>query len=184
MRHAGYVLVGGKSSRMGRDKALLAWHGTTLAQHVARIVGEAAGSATLIGDPARYSHLGYAVYPDRLAGHGPISGVATALAISPADWALIAGCDMPAISVAALRLLLDEAARTHCEAVIPIGPMGPEPLCAVYHRACLSVIEQSIARGRFKMRDIVNELRVCFVTSIDPACFINLNTPDEFEAFR
>lgn len=180
---SGFVLVGGKSSRMGRDKALLPWNGITLAQHVAQTVAEATGSATLIGDPARYSGLGYPVYPDRLPGHGPISGVATALSISRDEWALVAGCDMPAISAGPLRLLVQEAAATHTRCIVPVGPSGPEPLCAVYHRDCLPAIEKAIAEGRFRMRDIVNELRASFFTSIDPACFANLNTPRDLEAF-
>lgn len=180
---SGFVLVGGKSSRMGRDKALLPWNGTTLAQHTAHIVAEAAGSVTLIGDPARYGALGYPVCPDRLPGAGPLSGIVTALFISPAEWALVAGCDMPAISTGALRLLLQETAATECQSIVPIGPTGPEPLCAVYHRACLMALEKAIAEGRFRMRDVVNELRACFFTGIDPACFANLNTPEDFEAF-
>src|SRR5260370_42365165 len=55
---AGYILVGGKSSRMGQDKAFLPFGNTTLVQHVAETVRAAAGSVTLIGDPANYSDLG------------------------------------------------------------------------------------------------------------------------------
>jgi len=180
---SGFVLVGGRSSRMGRDKALLPWNGATLAQHTADIVAEATGSATLIGDPARYGALGYPVCTDRLPGHGPLSGIVTALTISPGEWALVAGCDMPAISSVALRLLLQETARTDFQCIVPIGPTGPEPLCAVYHRACLIALEKAIAEGRFRMREVVNELQACFFTGIDPACFANLNTPDDFAAF-
>ena len=184
---SGFVLVGGNSSRMGRDKALLPWNGTTLAQHIASIVAEAAGSAALIGDPARYGGLGYPVYPDRLPGHGPLSGIVTALTVAPAEWSLVIGCDMPAISHDALRLLVQEAARTDGQCIVPVGPTGPEPLCAVYHRSCLgcglTALEKAIAEGRFRMRDVLNELRVRFLVGIDPACFANLNTPDDFEAF-
>ena len=90
---------------------------------------------------------------------------------------------MPAISSGALRLLLQETAGTDCQSIVPIGPTGPEPLCAIYHRGCLTALEKAIAEGRFRMRDIVNELRTCFFAGIDPACFVNLNTPDDFAAF-
>jgi molybdopterin-guanine dinucleotide biosynthesis protein A len=181
---SGFVLVGGKSSRMGRDKALLPWNGTTLAQHMAAIVAEAAGSATLIGDPAHYGDLGLPVFADRMPGHGPVSGIVTALAVSPTEWALVSGCDMPALSSAALRLLIQATAGTDCRCVVPIGPSGPEPLCAVYHRSCLPAIEKAIAGGRFRMRDLVNDLGASFFTGIDPACFANLNTPADFEAHQ
>src|SRR5258708_38261336 len=83
MRHAGFVLVGGKSSRMGRDKALLAWNGATLAQHAARIVAEVCGSTALVGDPVRDGSLGYPVFADRFPGCGPIGGGAAPLWVSP-----------------------------------------------------------------------------------------------------
>ena len=64
------MLAGGKSSRMGRDKALLPFRGGALAGHVAATVAAAAGSAVLIGDPQKYGHLGYTVLADRKPGVG------------------------------------------------------------------------------------------------------------------
>ena len=82
MRHTGFVLVGGKSSRMGRDKALLPWNGRTFAEHAAGIVAEACGSAALVGDPSLYGSFGYRVFADRFPGCGPIGGVLTALTVA------------------------------------------------------------------------------------------------------
>jgi len=183
MRQAGFVLVGGKSTRMGRDKALLPWKGTTLARNAARIVEEACGSAALIGDPVRYSQLGYPVFADRFAGCGPMGGIATALAVSDCDWNLVTGCDMPALTPEVLRLLLHEAREAGGGAVFPVSDSGPEPLCAVYHRGCLPALERAIAAGRFRMRDAVAVVNPRLVTGMDPAIFANLNTPEDFEEF-
>lgn len=176
---SGFVLVGGKSSRMGRDKALLSWNAGTLAQHQAQTVTEATGSAAFVGDPSIYGHLGYPVYADRMPGHGPLGGIVTALFVAQTDWALILGCDMPLISACELRLLIRETAGTPSRCVVAMGPMGPEPLCGVYHRSCRNMLEQAVAAGRLKMRDIVNELEARFVTGIEPDSFMNLNTPDD-----
>lgn len=183
MPHAGFVLVGGKSTRMGRDKALLPWKQGTLAQHVARIVERVANPVALIGDPGQYNSLGYAVYPDRWPGRGPIGGVATALAVSPTEWCVVVGCDMPGLTADALDRLLREAGRSGARCVVPAGPTGPEPLCGVYHRECLPVLEKAIAEGRLKMRDAVTDLAPLLIAGMDPGWFANLNTPEEFEAF-
>jgi molybdopterin-guanine dinucleotide biosynthesis protein A len=90
---AGFVLVGGNSSRMGRDKARLPFHGTTLVEHVASTVADAAGSVTLVGAPERYASLGFPMLVDSRTGAGPLAGIHTALASSPAAWNLIVACD-------------------------------------------------------------------------------------------
>ena len=109
MQASGFVLAGGASKRMGQDKALLPYHGTTLVEHVAKTVSEAAGTVALIGDPARLGHLGLAVFPDELPGCGPASGIYTALRVTETDWNLVLACDMPAVSADILRQLLRRA---------------------------------------------------------------------------
>ncbi len=93
---------------MGRDKALLPYRGVTLVEHMAQAVHAAAGSVALIGDPVRYSSLGYPVYPDKFAGCGPLGGIYTALSVSSTDWNLIVACDMPGVTAEVLQVLLAE----------------------------------------------------------------------------
>jgi molybdopterin-guanine dinucleotide biosynthesis protein A len=184
MRRQGFVLAGGASSRMGRDKALLAYRETTLVEHVARVVLEAVGSVALIGDRDRYRELGYPVYSDNVPGCGPLSGIHTALSVSEADWNLIVACDMPGISASVLRRLIDPEAEPGRSSVIAVGPGGePEPLCAVYHRRCLPVLARAIREKRFKMRDLVVELEA-ELRPIDAAALANINTPGEWARFE
>jgi molybdopterin-guanine dinucleotide biosynthesis protein A len=93
----GFVLVPGHSTRMGRDKALLKFHGSTFAGGIAECVRRVAGNVTLVGPPDRYRELGYTVIPDRVPGCGPLGGVYTALSSSHAEWNLIVACDMPLV---------------------------------------------------------------------------------------
>jgi molybdenum cofactor guanylyltransferase len=170
---------------MGRDKALLPYRGTTLVEHLARAVQEAAGNVALIGEPARYSSLGYPVYPDKFPGCGPLGGVYTALSVSAADWNLIVACDMPGISADVLRGLLRSAGESAKSCVVvATGPIGePEPLCAVYHRSCLPVLARAIQEKRFKMKDLVRELD-SKARPVDASALANVNTPAEWAEFE
>jgi molybdopterin-guanine dinucleotide biosynthesis protein A len=180
MRHAGFVLVGGRSSRMGRDKALLEWHGAPLVEHVAQAVRQAAGSVVLIGDPSRYGGLGYEVRADDSSGLGPAGGVATALRLGRAEWNLIVACDMPKISTEALRLLLERAETSQANCIVPVASNCElEPLCAVYHSRCLEPLDQAILCNRLKMKDLVVELGADLVAGLEPHGLANFNTPED-----
>jgi len=183
MQASGFVLAGGQSTRMGRDKALLPYRGTALLEHVARTVLAAAGSVTVIGDPQRYGRFGLPVVADRIPGCGPLGGISTALSITSTDWNLIVACDMPAISEAALRALIHRAAGSTRNCVAAAGPDGqPEPLCAVYHRRYLPVLECALREKRFKMRDLLLEL-AAEPWAVDAAALANVNTPAEWDEF-
>jgi len=184
MQASGFVLAGGGSTRMGRNKALLPFLGVTLVEHVAGIVRQAAGSVTLIGDPARFGHLGLPVVPDKIPACGPAGGIHAALTITASDWNLIAGCDMPAITCHVLLDLLRRAAVTPAVCVAAVRPDGePEPLCAVYHRRCLAVITRAIRENRLKMKNLLGELDAELVP-VDPATVANVNTAVEWAEFE
>jgi len=190
MRAAGYVLVGGRSSRMGSDKALLPYGEATLVEHVAAEVLAAAGSVTLVGDRTRYRHLGFDVISDRLAGNGPLGGVAAAVSASP-EWALVVACDMPAVTSDLLSRLLKaaeglaaapERMQRSVECVVPEIETGPEPLCALYHRRALPLLDSFLDHKFLKMKEVVRSLQAHFVPVSDSRWFRNVNTPEEFQA--
>jgi len=184
MEQAGFVLVGGRSSRMGRDKALLPFRGGTLAGHVAAAVAEAAGSVTLVGDPREYGFLGLPVIPDRLRGAGPLAGIQAALDASKAGWNLVVACDMPGVNAGFLARLLEAARSTQADCLLPAGRSGlPEPLCAVYHRRCLPVIGAALARRVRKVTDALAGLDVRMWPVDTGEWLANMNTPQEWERF-
>ena len=179
------MLTGGISSRMGQDKALLPFRGGVLAGHVAATVATAAGSVALIGNPQKYGHLGYPVLPDRRPGAGPVGGIESALSYTAADWNLVVACDMPGISAAFLRGLLDAAESLNADALVPAGPSGRlEPLSAVYHRRCLETLRHALEAGVRKVTDALAGLEVARWAVDDVACFENLNTPEEWACYH
>jgi molybdopterin-guanine dinucleotide biosynthesis protein A len=185
MSRAGFVLVGGDSARMGRDKALMPYGGTILVEWVAREVEAAAGSVTLVGPPELYRGLPYRVIPDLHAGCGPLGGIEAALSASAAEWNLIVACDMPGASAPFLSALLEEAEASGAECLIPVsGPERPEPLCAVYHRECLPVITSALEKNVRKVTYSLAGLRVAYRHVTMPGWAVNLNTPEDWETHQ
>ena len=187
MDQAGWVLVGGRSSRMGRDKAWLPFGSAgTLGQNVARIVAATAGSATMVGDPDRYGALGYPVIADLYPGEGPLGGILTALAHTSADWNLIAACDMPGLTEEFLHKLLDTARQQAADVLLPLGPAGkPEVLCAVYRKRSLTALEEAFAAGIRKVALAVwraSALQSVLYQFPEVSVFQNVNTPEEWAA--
>ena len=166
---------------MGCDKALLPFRGGALVESVARAVRAAAGSAILVGHPRLYQHLGYPAIPDLYPGAGPLGGILTALRHTSADWNLVAACDMPDLSAEFLRRLIDARADDDASALVPMGPSGrPEPLCAVYGRGSLPVLERALERGVRSVRAALEDLRATLVWVPELTPFHNVNTPEDW----
>jgi molybdopterin-guanine dinucleotide biosynthesis protein A len=177
---AGFVLVGGNSARMGRDKALLPYGRSTLAEHIAARVEAAAGAVTLVGDPEKYGALAYPMVPDLHPGFGPLGGVETALRSSAARWNLIVACDMPSVTVEFLSRVIESAETCGGECLVPVSPAGnPEPLCAVWALSSLESVTRALSRGIWKMTEALKTLHTVYQPVGEEAWFENLNTPEE-----
>jgi molybdopterin-guanine dinucleotide biosynthesis protein A len=179
MRRAGFVLVGGRSSRMGCDKALLPWNAEPLVEQVAKTVERAAGNVILIGSPERYRELRRECLPDIHPGLGPLAGIEAALASGRGDWNLIVACDMPGLDAGWLSKLLETAEAGNLACIAARDGAGIlHPLCAVYRKDCLSVIERAIARNRPRAQDLLKDLEAAPFDF--PAMISNVNTPEEW----
>ncbi len=163
---------------MGRDKARLPFRGGELVSSVAAAVALAAGSATLIGHPVLPS-LG-----DRYPDEGPLGGILTALHDCTADCCLIVACDLPEIDAKFLTRLLDRAAEVPGSVVVPYGPDGlAQPLCAVYPRGALAVMEAHFAAGIRKVTAALAGLAVDRLGVPELSIFQNVNTPEDWAAY-
>src|SRR5580704_16642455 len=111
---AAFILAGGRSSRMGRDKAWLELAGQPLVLRLARAVEPLVSAVTVIGPPERFESLGLAAIPDRIPARaasgesscGPLGGIITALNATQCSWNLVLACDLPYITTAWLEWLL------------------------------------------------------------------------------
>lgn len=176
---AGFVLAGGQSRRMGRDKALLPDAAGTLVERVASEVGKVCDSVALLGDPARYGHLNLPVIADLIPGRGPMSGLHAALKSAGTDWILIVACDMPNVQAAFLQKLIAHA-NPGVLCVAADSADGLEPLCALYHRNTLPEVETALYGGRLRMRDLVAKLEATRVKA-GRTLVRNVNTEEDWQ---
>jgi molybdopterin-guanine dinucleotide biosynthesis protein A len=193
---AGFILAGGASSRMGRDKGLLDFGGVPLIVHTARLIEPLVAEITVVGSPRRYAKLGLRVIADEVhaqsrpdgSRYGPLAGIATALGATRSPWNLILACDMPYLSAEWLDWLLSRALRSRGEAIVPRTERGIEPLAAVYRRECGVKLAAVLSRGVRKVSAAIEELGVEYVyprewQKLDPRGLVlkNMNAPDDYE---
>ncbi|HUF00317.1 MAG TPA: molybdenum cofactor guanylyltransferase [Anaerolineales bacterium] len=183
------IQAGGRSARMGEDKALKTFLGRPLIQRVVERVSPIADEMILTTNrPDDYHFLGLRLFSDLKPGRGALGGLYTAIASASHPTVAVVACDMPFASAALLeaasRLLVEEAA----DVVIPKSDEGYEPLHAVYRReTCLPAIEASINADQWKVIAWFPLVKVRVLTSdeikqYDPSglAFWNVNTPEEF----
>jgi molybdopterin-guanine dinucleotide biosynthesis protein len=181
----GVVLTGGKSRRMGTDKALLPVGGRPLYRIALDALREVTPNLLLAGGPAeRFAGIGVPLVEDVFPGSS-LGGLHGALSAAATPFIFALACDMPSPSPALIRRLL--ALREGYDVVIPRSGRRVEPLCAAYSRACIAPMERLLREGGHRIVDFFPEVRVRFVDEEraaggDP--FANLNTPEELDRFR
>ena len=185
----GFVVAGGASRRMGRDKALLPWEGATLLDHALARLRRVCGEVRILcGPQPRYAERGVPIVLDQVPDAGALGGVVSALrTLSSGAFGLFLAVDLPLVPVPLLAHLLQLSPGF--DAVVPISQRGPEPLCAVYRESCRIAAERRIASGEPKMTSFWPEVRVREVPEAelasfgDPASlFRNVNSREDYEA--
>jgi molybdopterin-guanine dinucleotide biosynthesis protein A len=181
------ILAGGKSRRMGHNKALLDFGGEKLIQRVHRILKGAFDEVLIsASNTETYEFLGSSVIPDIYDEGGSLAGIHASLLRSQSESCFFAACDMPFVSVELVRYLSRFA--DDYDLVIPMSRNGLEPLHAFYSRSCLPLIEEQLEAGNLKVIDFfdkinVREVAVDELIEYDPdeLSHFNINTQEKYE---
>jgi molybdopterin-guanine dinucleotide biosynthesis protein A len=184
----GAVLAGGRSTRMGANKALLEFGGSRLIDRLVHTLRPLFQEVLIIAnDPDAYAHLGVPVWPDRIPDSGSLGGIYSALFHSTSPQTFCIACDMPFPSRAVIAHLRDLGPGY--DIVVPRTADGYQPLHAVYGKACLPHMEALIRARRLKIDGVFPSVRLRAVEedelrALDSSllCFVNVNTPEELEA--
>lgn len=182
----GFITAGGRSSRMGTDKAWLELDGRAIIEHVIAALVPVTTSVAIIANSADYARLGFPVFADRETGIGPLEAVRTALASANSSRIVLVGCDLPFVTAELFRFLLSIPGNHN--AVVPVGADRKlEPLCAIYRPEALHVVTDLIARGERKISILFDRLSTRIVAFDElrhlegsELFFENVNTPEDY----
>ncbi|MHB8611784.1 MAG: molybdenum cofactor guanylyltransferase [Candidatus Dormibacteraceae bacterium] len=178
------VLAGGDSRRMGRPKAWLEVGDTYLLRHVAERLAPVFSEVMVsFAAPEQLEEpVPYRVVFDRRPSAGPLAGIEAGLLAARHEVIFAIACDMPYVTQGVAQLAV--AAARSCDAAIPRIDGRPEPVCGAYRRSALPFITSAVNTGRFKAAELVAELDVTWLESLDRQLFRSLNTPGDLERFH
>jgi molybdenum cofactor guanylyltransferase len=184
-----FVLAGGKSTRMGTDKAFVVLQGRKLVERALELARSVTSTVSIVGDPAKFAAFG-PVVADIFPGCGPLGGIHAALRGSETDLNLILAVDLPLVSAALLHYLVIRAVESPTALVcVPRTGQRWQPLCALYRRQFRDLAEQSLRAGRFKIDALFDPKRTQVITGeqllaagFSADLFTNVNTPGDLAA--
>jgi molybdopterin-guanine dinucleotide biosynthesis protein A len=181
------ILVGGKSLRLGFDKAFLRLGDEYVSERLVRLMASMFSSVCFIASTKRPLPVkDVKVYYDREPGLGPLGGLLTALLNSEHDYTFIVPCDLPFIQPRLIELLWRQ--NTDAEIIIPFYNDHMEPLAAFYHKKCIPHIEQALYRSERHMLSFHANLFVqkfalqTFFTKAEiERMLFNINFPEDYK---
>jgi molybdopterin-guanine dinucleotide biosynthesis protein A len=182
------IQAGGESRRIGRDKALIPFHGVPLVQRVVERLAPLADELFVTtNQPQAYGFLDAPLIPDIWPGMGALGGLYTALNTATLPLVAVVACDMPFVSPKLLAFQRDILLGSEVDAVIPSSENGLEPLHAVYRRqTCLPAVESALRQSQRRMIDWhpsvnVRLLSIAETKAHDPEglAFININSSED-----
>jgi len=184
----GIILAGGKSSRMGTNKAFLDFDGARLIERTNGVLNDLFSEIIIVtNDPLSYTHFSSAlIVTDIYKNKGALGGIYTGLFFASEKHAFVTACDMPFVNKDLIAYLAGRA--DDYDIVVPQSPGGLQPLHAVYSKKCMAPIKKNLEADKLKVTGFYKGLRVLTVTeeilqpfNQDGQTFLNINTPREIE---
>lgn len=181
----GIILAGGKSSRMGRNKAFIEWDGVPLIERSLAIFRSVFSEVIISSNhPELYAKYGVKVIKDNYLDQGPLGGLEACLREAHCDYSFFAACDMPFLNTEVVRFMAKKIDGE--DILVPEVDGRLHPLHAFYHKNCLSLIKERLESKRLKLVELLQLCNVRYVREEDfidfPEIrlnFSNMNTPQE-----
>lgn len=175
------LLAGGKSSRMGTNKALLPVHGMSFTEKIIKELSNVNSNIYISSSTKEMEKFGLPLIKDNHPNCGPIGGIEAAIkAINNNSWLFLTTCDMPFIKHKLILPLYNE--RKAYEAVVYTHNNNPEPLFGFYHSSIYNQISKAIENKEYSINKLLNKIKTNYIGIEEPAAFslVNINTPGEY----
>jgi molybdopterin-guanine dinucleotide biosynthesis protein A len=183
----GLVLAGGRSARMGRDKALLVVDGQTQLARAAQLLAEVCGSALVAVRAEQAQAPAYAPFDlvvDEPEVGGPAAGLLAAWRRAPDDALLVLAVDLPRVDAPLLRRLIEARGSAAIATAYAHADGTLEPLCTVWEPAAREILRASAQNSSVSLRRVLESSAVCRLLPPEPDVIRSVNTPDDFAVLR
>ena len=173
------VMAGGKSKRLGQNKALMQINGIKVVESVLNMVSPYVQKVMIITNiPEEYSFLDVETAKDVRPGFGPLSGIHSALSLASSEYVLVVSCDIPLVGFEQVERLVSSC-RGHDITIFKHKNF--EPLCAVYRRTCIHALNDLIDHNECRIIDLFPTLDVNVIRVGDPNIFRSINTKEDYD---
>ena len=181
----GIILAGGRSARMGQNKAFIEIEGVPIITRIHRILRELFQEIIIVAnDKELFRDFDSRVYNDLVPQRGALGGLYTGLFFSSFPYSFCVGCDMPFLNESVIGHLMKNAKND--DVIVPRTKDGLEPLHAIYSKNCLEPIRKIMGQRKYRIIDFFPMVRVKIIEEeeffpLDPSrdSFVNINTPEE-----
>ena len=177
------ILAGGKSRRMGYRKSSLRLNGTTFLDKLAFELHDYPEILISVDDASRHPEIPYQMVSDSYPDCGPMSGLFSALSVCKSDTLLVLPCDVPLFTRALAHHMEEAMESANADALICVTEdEGLHPLCGIYRKSCIPVLERCLNDGKFRIMDALNSLATYYYHIGDESWQLqNINTPEEYQ---
>ena len=185
------ILAGGKSSRMGRDKAFMKIGRTNLIKRELEILRKIFKEILIVANkPKKYRFSrNVKVMKDIIPNLGPLGGLYSGLKASDTKYNFVAGCDMPFLNPDLIRYMMKS--KKNYDVVVPKANGRMHPLFGIYSKKCIPAIEENLKEGRRNVSSIFPKMRTKVVSGKDIVpldnkmySLMNINTPDDLKVAK
>jgi len=187
---SGIILSGGKSVRMGQNKAFIEIDGISIINRIVTLFNELFQEIIIVtNEKELFYSFDSKIYSDLIPNKGALGGLYTGIFFSSFPFSFCVACDMPFINKSIVHYLIQNLKEY--DVIVPQTKDGLQPLHAIYSKNCLRPIKNMIEQGKYKILDFYHLVRVKIVDEehfiqLDPKreSFLNINTPDELNSIR